>query len=128
MNVDVISEVIGMVYVVMGISMFVQKDFYVQLMEEVQNSAAWHFSAGVMPLILGALLVVNQDTWAWDWNLPVTVFAWVMFLTGIFRLWMPSYHKKLVKRIAEEDKWIYASSVLCIAIGLFFIYVAEVQL
>nr|WP_299338070.1 hypothetical protein [Allomuricauda sp.] len=45
---------------------------------------------GLVLLICGLIIVRFHNFWHLDWTLAITIFGWLILLTGIFRLFVPN--------------------------------------
>jgi len=89
-----VAKVFGVVYVVAGLGMLVNKDYYKKMMKEMMKSSSYMFFGGMMSLALGVIIVLYHNVWVQDWVVLVTIIGWLAVLKGVLLLLAP---KALVK-------------------------------
>jgi hypothetical protein len=94
-----------------------QKAYFHQFVESKENLLI----TGLMTLILGAIIVALNNTWALDWRLLITILGWVMFLKGAMMLILPEFSVSIWKKLSVKPSILLMSGVLYLIIGIYLI-------
>jgi hypothetical protein len=116
-----LARVIGLCLVVMALALLRNPRRAHDIVEDLINSPAHVFLAGLFPLLLGSLMIVSHNLWVWDWRVVITIFGWLMFISGLFRLLATEYFVKVAKFYVQSNFAIYAS-FLTLVLGAFLLY------
>ncbi len=84
-----LARLIGPLFLVMGVSALVNGDGYRAMAEEFLKSRALIYIAGLLAFLPGLAIVLTHNVWTADWRVLITVFGWLGFIGGIFRLVFP---------------------------------------
>jgi uncharacterized protein YjeT (DUF2065 family) len=92
-----IFQVLGIVYLAVGIGMLINPDFYKKLMSEFSENPPSMYLSGLAALVIGYLLVRFHNIWPSDWPVIITIFGWVALIKGLFLLLLPKVSIKISK-------------------------------
>ena len=92
-----IFQVLGIVYLAVGIGMLINPDFYKKLMSEFSENPPSMYLSGLAALVIGYLLVRFHNIWPSDWPVIITIFGWVALIKGLFLLLLPRVSIKISK-------------------------------
>jgi uncharacterized protein YjeT (DUF2065 family) len=92
-----IFQVLGIVYLAVGIGMLINPDFYKKLMSEFSENPPSMYLSGLAAMVIGYLLVTFHNIWPNDWPVIITIFGWVALIKGLFLLLLPRVSIKISK-------------------------------
>jgi hypothetical protein len=101
-----ITRFLGIVFAVYGLGILFNGKRVKQAGESLSHNVGLSWVIGISQLFWGSFFVVVQQVWT-NWSVMTTLAGWLIFLSGVFRLWTPN-------SIAKCD-----SSSSCGAIGFF---------
>ena len=84
-----LAQLIGPLFLVMGIGMLLNRDGYRAMAHEFLASRSLIYVAGLLAFLPGLAIVLVHNVWVADWRLIVTVFGWLGVIGGVFRLLFP---------------------------------------
>ncbi len=121
----ILSQVLGIVFLVLGLSLIFNKKSTSALVRGVENDPAMLWTLGFIVLTMGAVVFVLNRTAYPIWNpaldIFVAVLGWAMLLKGaallIFPNWSVAWYKKFGK-----DTIMFAGGFVTIVIGLILLY------
>jgi uncharacterized membrane protein HdeD (DUF308 family) len=85
-----LASVMGAYLVIFGLLMLIQYTHIQAVLKEVVAKKSLVFISGIISAILGLLMVFSHNVWTHNWQVVVTVMAWLVLLTGLLRLFFPA--------------------------------------
>jgi glycerol uptake facilitator-like aquaporin len=107
----ILTRFFGLFLLVIGIMVFVRKDqkaYFDQLVE----SKEFLFIAGLITVILGALIVALNDVWSFDLRLLITILGWATLIKGAMMLILPEFSILIWKKLSVKQWLLVASGAL----------------
>lgn len=83
-----IAKLLGPLFLVLGVGMFVSQSVYQGLINEFLDSAALVYLSGLISLLAGLAIVNVHNSWT-GWSVVITVIGWLMLIGGVIRLVLP---------------------------------------
>ncbi len=117
-----IFQVFGILYVTVGIGLFLNREFYKKLFLDFVESPAMMYISGIMALLIGYLLVTFHNVWVMDWTVIITVCGWISLIKGMLILVRPGCMVDLIKAIINKEGIIKIEAVLITVFGLLFLF------
>jgi uncharacterized protein YjeT (DUF2065 family) len=113
-----IFQVLGIVYLAVGIGMLINPDFYKKLMSEFSENPPSMYLSGLAALVIGYLLVRFHNIWPSDWPVIITIFGWVALIKGLFLLLLPRVSIKISKFFEKQMiKFLAVWAVIIAVVG-----------
>jgi len=117
-----LAKFFGIFWTVLGIGMASSQERFDGLMNDVARSRGMQLIAGIIPLILGAFVVVfhshvNSD----GWSTFICIIGLLMLLGGLFRLWFTSTWLGMIAKWQGKMSATMAGGVVTI-VGLALLY------
>jgi hypothetical protein len=81
-----LAKLIGPFLAVCGVSLIFNADAFRTIGDEIVNSPAWIYFAGLLALTAGLALVNTHNEWTADWRVAITLLGWLCVVIGIIRL------------------------------------------
>lgn len=84
-----IARLIGPVMIVAGLSVLFDRQRFHSMAEEFLASRALMFLGGMMVMLGGLAIVLAHNVWTSDWRMMVTLFGWLLVISGAIRIIEP---------------------------------------
>jgi uncharacterized protein YjeT (DUF2065 family) len=115
-----IFRLFGLVYLVIGLGMFVNPEFYKKLYEDFAENRGVLYIGGLIALSIGFLLVTFHNVWGWYWGVILTVVGWLAVIKGVVILLLPKAMVTIIKWMTKESGLLLIP-VTATILGLFFL-------
>ena len=121
MNTNSIAQILGIFFLVAGISMVANRKATGAAIEaSVQNKGTlWLW--GIFALLIGAIVVVFNNVWTSGLPLLVTLIGWIALLKGVLILILPDAAGSLYKKFATNSMLVLAG-IVAVILGLVLLY------
>lgn len=121
----------------MGISIFLAKviGFYIiiklfivwknysklpSVIEGFKNNNALRLSFGLIMVVLGLLIVVSHNIWAWDYRVIITIIGWSTLIKGSLLSCSLTFLDKTAHFVSQR-KTLYFISILSVILAIFLL-------
>lgn len=115
-----IFQAFSLVYLAIGIGIFVNSEYYKKLFADFIESTAALYLGGLVALAVGYLIVAFHNTWTWDLSVIITVLGWLALIKGIIILLLPKTMIAFSKAIMQKPKFIKIEAIAVTILGLAF--------
>jgi uncharacterized membrane protein len=116
-----LAKLMGPIFVIIGVGLFLNRERYLAVVDEVILSKTLLYVFGVMALTGGLAILLTHNVWVWDWPVVITIIAWLMVVRGSLRIIMPQQIEALAKRMTDQlPTLLLLSDMIVISLGLFF--------
>ena len=116
-----LAQAMSLYLIITAIAMLFKKQRFHQVIRELVESPASLFIVAIMTLILGIILILVHNIWVADWHLIVTLLAWLTFIAGLVRTFLPEMIIKAASKI-EHNGFYYTIAIVSLVIGLYLAY------
>ena len=113
-----IFQAFSLLYLAIGVGMFLNPDFYKKMFAEFCESGSIWYLGGIMALVVGYLIVAFHNTWTKDFSVIITVIGWMGLIKGILIFVFPKSMIGLTKAIFGEGKNLKIAAIFIIILGL----------
>ncbi len=86
-----ISRTIGVIYLSVGIGLFIFRESYVLAFRKILDSPGYALLGGFMAVAIGMAMITYHNLWVNDWRTAITVIGWIALFKGILLLITPTY-------------------------------------
>lgn len=117
-----LARVFGLYFTIISLFLLIRKDVFVARLSAVLESDAARMVMAIITLIVGILLVVSHNLWVMGWPVLITLFAWLIFIKGILRIFFPTIDEKCIGQLVK-DSALYPTAIILLLFGLFFLWV-----
>ncbi len=117
----VIAQVLGIFFVIAGISMVANGKTTAVAVEESVQSKGILFTWGILALSVGAVIVVFNNAWTTSLALFVTIVGWLALIKGTFILVLPGVAASFYKKCAKSGVFVF-SGIIAVVLGLVLLY------
>ena len=111
----ILARVFGPFLGILGLWMLLYGDNVVKIMASMKSSPCALYTSAVFNLLIGLFIINMYNVWVWDVFFFVTLLGWVMFLRGVFALFMPQV---VVKAVMTKGNWMKTMGVIPFVWGL----------
>ena len=118
-----LARIIGVVYLVMGLSLLFNKEMYNKLMAELKQSGLSKMFMGLLAIVLGMLIVNTHNVWEWTYQGLITFIGWVVLLKWVAMLLWPKQVLNWSDKMSKGSGWRNAALVFSLVVGLYLTYV-----
>jgi hypothetical protein len=90
-----IFQLLGILYLAVGIGILINSAFYKKLMAVFSENPPALYLSGLAALVMGYLLVRFHNTWPSDWPVIITIIGWAALIKGLFLILLPNVSIKI---------------------------------
>ena len=116
-----IAKLLGPLFLVLGVGMFVSQSVYQGLINEFLHSAALVYLSGLMSLLAGLAIVNTHNSWT-GWSVVITVIGWLMLIAGVIRLVLPRVAIGLGTTVYSSSAAMGVVAVISLVLGGFLTF------
>ena len=117
-----IFQIFSIVYITIGIGIFINPGFYKKLFEDFIENAAVMYLGGIMALTIGYLIVAFHNTWTKDLSVIITIVGCLAMIKGILILIRPNMIIALSKAMVQKESILKIEAIAVIILGLAFAF------
>ena len=117
-----IFQIISIVYIAVGIGIFINPGFYKKLFEDFIENAAVLYLGGITALVVGYLILAFHNTWTMDMSVIITIVGWLALIKGVVILIQPKIIITLSKAILQKENILKIEAIAVIILGLTFAF------
>ena len=112
-----IFQLLGLLYFVIGLGMFLNPKFYKKMMNEYAKSDPVLFISGILALAIGYLLITFHNAWDWNLGIVITILGWIALLKGIMILVIPKMTDRVMKFMQLEKMNFKTLGIVLVLLG-----------
>jgi len=116
-----LSQLMGPVLVVLGVSAIVFSDAMMKVVKELFESFSLRYVMGIIEMTAGLAIALSHNIWSDLAALLVSLIGWAMVVEGSFWLLLPNFFKLFHLKLRNSFV-IVASGVFGLAIGIYLSY------
>ena len=115
-----LAKLMGPIFVIIGVGLFLNRERYLAVVDEVILSKTLLYVFGVMALTGGLAILLTHNVWVWDWPVVITIIAWLMVIRGSLRIVIPQQIEAIAKGMTDQlPTLLLISDMIVISLGLF---------
>lgn len=118
-NAIIIAQILGLLYLSVGVGMLLSPSHYDKLLSEFQTSASLIYLGGVMALLFGYIVLHMNNMWEMSYVGAITLIGWLGLVKGVLLLVKPDI---LLSQMGFWQKNRGLMQVLVIVLGAVFVY------
>ena len=112
-----IFQILGIIYLTIGIGITVNPGFYKKLITNFTENPPAIYLSGIVALVIGCLLVTFHNFWTKDWSVIITIFGWAAFIKGLFLIMLPKVSIKVGNTFKEMKKFLKVWGIVVAVVG-----------
>lgn len=114
-----VAQLMGPLYLAIGIGMFVSSDHYKKMYDEVLKNPSMLYFGGLVAFVAGLLVLRVHAEWTSNWTVVITLIGWLALLKGVFLLIIPQQFVRWKKWVLSENGMLTSKLiVLILGVGL----------
>ncbi|MBI2786132.1 MAG: hypothetical protein HYX60_07460 [Legionella longbeachae] len=117
-----LASLLGWYFVIMGLLLISRRDIVVNAMRDLIGQPALMLFVGVITLMIGLLMVLSHNIWVMSWPVIITIFAWLILIGGVVRLFFPDTVFKIWEKTIDKPVKLIIWGIITLLIGLFLLY------
>ena len=115
-----LAKLMGPIFVIIGVGLFLNRERYLAVVDEVILSKTLLYVFGIMALTGGLAILLTHNVWVWDWPVVITIIAWLMVVRGSLRIVIPQQVEAIAKGMTDQlPTLLLISDMIVISVGLF---------
>jgi hypothetical protein len=118
----VLAKILGFYLVIISIALLINLPMYRTNIKNMINDETSMILGGFIALIVGLLIVVGHNVWAYNWQVIITIVGWMALLKGVFILATPKLAKDINLKFLEIKLAYPVTLVITLLMGLFLLY------
>lgn len=84
-----LAKLFGVFFLAAGFGLLLNHKHYQKVYADILKDKKCHFFLGMMLIVVGLVVVLYHNIWAWEWPALITLFGWAMLIKGTFFLVFP---------------------------------------
>ncbi|KTD74270.1 hypothetical protein [Legionella tucsonensis] len=117
-----LAKAMGLYFMIISISVLINKNRMPSVISELMKNPAMQFLMGLNLLIVGLLLILTHNIWAFSWQVIITTVSWAVFIKGILNVAFPNLAKYLTKPFLQRQSITYFAILINFLLGLYLCY------
>ena len=117
-----LASVMAAYLVIFGLFMLIHPKHIQDVLKEIVAKKALVFFNGIISIILGLLMVFSHNVWTHNWQMVVTLVAWLILLTGLLRLFFPEAAFKWMRMLIESKQYVLGQGFILLVIGIYIFF------
>ena len=112
-----IAGLIGPTLVAVAVAVVLNLGSFPALAEQVSRDPALIFLSGILLFVAGLAIVRAHNIWAGGWPVLVTVFGWLILLSGLARMLFPAQITPIAAGVGRSAGLIVAAAIVLLVLG-----------
>lgn len=117
-----LAIVIGWYLVITSLYLLLRYEQAKSVMIEVMEQRGLLFILAIITLILGLMMVTVHNVWVLAWPVIITLFCWLVLLSGILRLFCPDSVIRMGQAFIDDPIKMKVTALVFLLIGLFLLF------
>lgn len=122
-----LAKILGLCLVIICLGVLINRNFFFDTWRDFAKHPILIMIimlSGIFDLILGLLVLLFHNVWAWDWRVLITLLGWIFTVRGCVRILFPQFVMENAARVLNSRFKIVLNVgiVLFLFIGLFLTY------
>ena len=113
----VLARILGPALLLIGIGLLLNRPAYRAMIEEAVASRGFVFLSGLLTLLAGLAIVNFHNVWALGWPVLITIFGWLMLISGVVRILAPDAMKRVGLALVKEPERITILAAILVIVG-----------
>lgn len=117
-----LATVLGWYLVIISLFLLLRHEQVKSIVSDVVAQQGLFFIVAVITLILGLLMVASHNVWVAGWPVIVTIFSWLILISGIIRLICADTARSMARSFVAQPFRLQTVGIVCLIIGLFLLF------
>jgi len=116
------AKILGPIMLIVGLGLLMNQKFYQKVLEDYSKNAALAFFCGILPLVVGIIVVLVHNVWVANWRVIITIYGWGGVIKGVWMLLFPESVYQFIQAYQKNKKLLLVQSVLVVIFGVALTY------
>lgn len=112
----------GWYFVITSLFVLFKREYLKSVTIEVMKQRGLFFVLATFTFALGLFMVVSHNLWVMGWPIMVTLFSWVILVSGLFQLFLPDIANRMGLIFFSYPALTMVLSAIYMLTGLFLLY------
>ena len=117
-----LASVIGWYLVIFSFLVLFKHEYISSVASEIMARREVFFILALITLILGLLLVMSHNIWVMGWPVIITLFGWLVLISGIIRLFLPEWAHQMSRPFLSHPMSLKITAIVLLLVGLFLLF------
>lgn len=113
-----IFQLIGVIYLAVGIGIILFPEFYNKVMAGFMDNPTTQYMGGMFAMIAGFLLVRFHNVWVKDWPVIITIIGWIALVKGTLLIVLPKPFMEMSRKFLSTTSMLTIWAIVAIILGL----------
>jgi uncharacterized protein YjeT (DUF2065 family) len=113
-----IFQLFGLIYLLIGLGLLFEPQYYRKLIKEMVNHKLIMFLSSYLALGVGFLIITFHNVWKLEWGLIITLMGWMAIIKGTMILVFPKFFNKIALQWIKKGLGLWTPVI--IILGIFF--------
>ena len=113
-----IAKILGPCFIVVALSMLLNREFYQRVMEDFCRNAALVFFSGMFSLVFGIVVVLLHNVWIAKWPVIITIIGWCGIIKGSWLIVFPNTVSGFTEAYGKNKTLLAVHSVIALILGV----------
>jgi len=118
-----IFQLIGLIYLAVGIGILIHPEFYKKLLADFSQNLSASYLGGIIALVIGYVLVFYHNTWSYNWPVIITIIGWMSLVKGLWILISPSSAFDMAKALKRNKVYLLVCGAILAVFGIILMYI-----
>ena len=110
----ILAHIFGLTFMVLGLSMFLNKKWTASVVEEISKSQGLIWLAGLLTVFMGAFIISFNYIWTSGLPLFVTILGWLTFIKGAVILIFPHFTISYYTKMNRDNIFVWGGVIVFI--------------
>ncbi len=115
------AKSLAVFFIIIGFGMLINSSHTKDMMKDLSKHTSVQFVAGVVPMILGLVILSLHHILVQSWVLLITLVGYLFLMIGVFRILFPNIWISVMQHNIDTKLRKVIASVM-LFIGLYFLY------
>jgi hypothetical protein len=118
-----LSQLIGLTLVLVGLSLFLRRDFYIETASAFIDDRPLLLILGMIRLVIGLAIVLAHNVWSGSAAaVIITLIGWIELIRGVLLLFLPTDRLEATLEAVQFEKFYYYYAIVPVLIGAYLTY------
>jgi len=116
-----LAHVVGWYLVIFSGLLLFRNEQMRHIMTEIVTSRGLFFVLAILTVIIGLLMVTSHNIWVMAWPVVITLFSWLVLISGLLRVFFPDTSLKMAQSFIAHPVRMNTAAVVFLLIGVYLL-------
>jgi len=117
-----LATVIGWYLVITSLFLLTRYEYARSIVDELFVQRGVLFVLAIFTIVMGLLMVASHNIWVMGWPVSITIFAWIVLISGIARLYCIDSAIRIGRTFFNKPMQVRAIAITALVFGLFLLF------